>query len=307
MKNVLTVTVNPAIDKSASIPALIADKKLKCSTPVFEPGGGGINVARTIKRLGEEAIALFFSGGHNGEILENLLLKEEVKAMPIHIKGETRENFTALDLSSNHQYRFGMPGPLVRDNEWKQMLEEIERFKNVKYVIASGSLTVGVPEDFFARIAGICKKKNIKLIVDAAGKALQLVAENGVYLLKPNLGELAFLAGKQELTERDVKEISKDMISKFQCEIIITSLGASGAMLVTETITKLISAPCIKVKSTVGAGDSLVGGIVAALLKGFDIIEATKYGVASGTAATMNPGTQLCSSKDVENLYAQIK
>jgi 6-phosphofructokinase 2 len=306
MSSIITITFSPCIDKSTSVPELIPDKKLKCSQPTLEPGGGGINVARAIKKLGGEAIAIFPSGGYTGKYFNHLLEKENVPSVIIETANETRENIIVLDESGNKQYRFGMPGTELKENEWKQFLKAVEETDAPEFIVASGSLPPGVPLNIYAQLAKIAKNKKAKFIVDTSGEALKEALEEGVYLLKPNLGELGYLAGKNNLHPWEAEDIAKRIIEKNKCEIIVVSMGADGALLVTDKITEMVMPPAVIRKSTVGAGDSMVAGIIFYLSTGKNIVEAVKYGVACGTAATINPGTELCRKEDVERLYKEI-
>lgn len=307
MAKIITVTFNPVIDKSTTIPALIPEKKLRCTPPNFEPGGGGVNVARAIKKLGGDATAIYLAGGYTGVFLNELLKKEGVPTRTIEISRHTRENLIVLDTSTNQQYRFGMPGPEIREEEWKACLEVLEQEQGVEYVVASGSLPAGVPTDIYARIAAITKSKGAKLVVDTSGEALRKAANEGVYLLKPNLSELSSLVDKDEIHAELVDDVARQIIDRGQCEIVVTSLGPAGALMVTREEVMTISPPVVKKRSTVGAGDSMVAGMVLSLSKGWAVGEAAKYGVAAGTAATMNPGTQLCRQEDTEKLYHLIQ
>lgn len=304
---VITVTFSPCIDKSTSVPVLIPEKKIKCASPKLEPGGGGINVARAITKLGGNAIAVYPAGGYTGQYFNQLLADEKIPAIIIETKEETRENIIILEQSTNHQYRFGMPGTVLHQSEWQQILDRIEEIENPAFIVASGSLPPGVPVNIFARIAGIAKKKNARFIADTSGKALQEAIAEGVYMIKPNLGELSDLAGQDNLHPDEVPSIARQLIEKGNCEMIIVSMGADGALLVTKDMIQSIRPPVVNIKSTVGAGDSMVAGIVLALSKGKNPEDAARYGVACGTAATMNPGTELCRLKDVEKLYSIIK
>lgn len=307
MSRILTVTFNPAIDKSTTISSLAPEKKLRCSSPKFEPGGGGINVARAIKKLGGAAKAIYPSGGHTGTFLNELLSREGVPVQSVPIKSYTRENLIVLDTSNNQQYRFGMPGSEVFESEWKQCLQLIEQEPDAEFIVASGSLPPGVPTDIYAQIAAICKHKGAKLVVDTSGEALQQAANEGVYLLKPNLAELSSLVGKEEINEELVDNVAREIIHKGQCEIIIVSLGPIGAVLITKDEEIHATPPVVKKRSTVGAGDSMVAGIVLSLSKGLQMEQALRYGVACGTAATMNQGTELCRRVDVDRLYELIR
>jgi 6-phosphofructokinase 2 len=305
MAKIITVTFNPTIDKSTSIAALMPERKLQCSEPRFEPGGGGINVARAIKKLGGEAVAIYPAGGYSGKFLNELMAREGVTVQPIETKSHTRENLIVFDKSTSLQYRFGMPGSEVLEEEWRQLLADIEN-SGAEYIIASGSLPPGMPTDIFGWIADIARKMNAKLVVDTSGEALKKAVDKGVFLLKPNLGELSSLVGKDEVSHESVDEIAKEIISRNCCQAIMVSLGSAGARLITKDEVIQVIPPVVKRLSTVGAGDSMVAGVILTLSRGMDLKEALKYGVACGTAATLNPGTELCKLEDVEKLYKII-
>ena len=307
MGKIVTVTINPVVDKSTSVAGIAPEKKLRCEQPRFEPGGGGINVARAIKKLGGDALAIYTSGGYTGRFLNDLLHQEEIQTRIIETQNYTRENLIVLDTNTNQQYRFGMPGSTILEEEWKACLQSIEEENEVDYIVASGSLAPGVPTDIYAQIAAIAKRKGARLIVDTSGEALQAAADEGIFLLKPNLAELSSLAGREEIHAELVDDVAREIISKGNCEVVVVSLGAAGAMLVTANEIYQATPPAVKKRSTVGAGDSMVAGIVLSLSKGWELKDALRYGVATGTAATMNNGTELCKLKDVECLFPLIR
>jgi 6-phosphofructokinase 2 len=306
MPAIITITFSPCIDKSTSVSSLIADKKLRCSAPRLEPGGGGINVARAIKKLGGEAQAIFPAGGYMGKQFIELINNEKIDSVIIETEQETRENIIVFEEFTNRQFRLGMPGTILHDHEWKQILNKLDEIKEPKYIVASGSLPPGVPPDIFSQVGRIANIRNAKFIVDTSGEALKYSLSEGVYLIKPNLAELGSLINKDNLQIHEIAPAAQQIIESGYCEVVITSMGAAGAMLVTKEIVRTIDAPTVQRKSTVGAGDSMVAGIVFSLSKGNDIIEAAEFGVACGTAATMNEGTELCRLKDVEQLYNSI-
>ena len=269
----------------------------------MEPGGGGINVARAIKKLGGEATAIFPSGGYTGKFFNHLLENENVTSVIIETTNETRENIIVFDESTNNQYRFGMPGTDLSENEWKQCLKEVKKISKAEFIIASGSLPPGVPLNIYAQLAKIAKHNNAKFIVDTSGEALNQAADEGVYLLKPNLAELSSLTGIKKIDVANVEEVAKELIRKKGCDVIVGSLGIAGAILVTKSETYRITPPQVDRKSTVGAGDSMVAGIVYSLSRGMNLKQVLQYGVACGTAATMNPGTELCRKEDAEKLF----
>jgi 6-phosphofructokinase 2 len=306
MAAIITITFSPCIDKSTTVPLLISEKKLKCTSPRFEPGGGGINVARAIKKLGGEATTIYPAGGHTGKFFNRLLSEENIPAIIVETESETRENIIVLEQSSNRQYRFGMPGSLLKENEWQQIMHIIEEMEGVEFIVVSGSSPPGVPPGILGEIATTAKNKKARLVVDTSGESLKMAAMQGVYLMKPNLGELGALVNKEFLQPGEIASAAYSIIEKGGAEIIVVSMGEAGAMLVTHTISRTILPPPVSRKSTVGAGDSMVAGIVLALSRGKNIEEASQFGVACGTAATMNPGTELCHREDAENLFRRI-
>ncbi|MDX5420352.1 MAG: hexose kinase [Hymenobacteraceae bacterium] len=306
MHKIITITLNPALDKSTKVGHVVPEKKLRCEEPVFEPGGGGLNVSRAIKKLGGESCAWFLAGGPTGQMLEQLMETEGVATWTVKTKNWSRENLMVMETTTGNQYRFGMPGPETYEEEWLQCLDKLEKMPSDEipaYVVASGSLPPGVPEDFYLRLATVAHKKNFKLIVDTSGDALVKAAGEGVYLLKPNLGELAALAGREEISAMEQEEIAKQVIAEGKCKVLVVSLGPRGAMLASKDEISYVVPPTVPQKSAVGAGDSMVAGIVLSLLKGCSLDDVIRYGVAAGTAATMTPGSELCRKEDTEEIY----
>ncbi len=307
MTNILTITLNPSIDKSTSVPFLIPDRKLRCTETKFEPGGGGINVSRAIKKLGGKSIAWFLAGGHYGNFLIDLLKQKEISYKAYSIKSETRESLILFDESKSNQFLLDMEGPVVEEKEWKGFLKSIHAIGAVDCMVASGSLPPGMPIDFFGRLAKIAKEKKAKFIVDTSGEALKIAVSEGVYIMKPNLREFGLIVGEEKMNLATCKEKANEILHKKKCEVIIVSLGAEGALLVNKEITEHISSPEIEKKSTVGAGDSMVAGVIISLSKNKTLQEAVRYGVACGAAATLNRGSALCEKADADSLYLKME
>lgn len=307
MEKIVTLTLNPAIDKSTVVSSIVPDKKLRCADPKFEPGGGGVNVSRAIKKLGGESTAIYLAGGHTGHFYNSLLQLEGIQSEVVPITGFTRENLIVVDESARLQYRFGMPGPTITTAEWQSFLDKLEQSAGITYLVASGSLPAGVPADFFKLLASVAKKIGARLVVDTSGEPLKNAVEQGVFMIKPNLGELSMLHGVEELEERHMIDAAQDVIRKGGCEVMVVSKGALGASLITKDDVYHSPAPTVKKRSTVGAGDSMVAGMVLALSQGYGWADVLRYGIATGTATTMNPGTELCKKEDVERLFALLK
>jgi 6-phosphofructokinase 2 len=304
---IATLTMNPAIDKSSAVAQVVAEWKLRCDPPVYEPGGGGINVSRAIHKLGGDSLALYTAGGLSGEMIGSLLDGEGLKHQAITIAGLTRESFTILEKSTGLQYRFGMPGPTLQKAEWQRCLEEMSGLlPQVDYLVASGRLPPGVPPDFYGQLAKLAKEQSTRLIVDTSGEALRLAVEEGVFLIKPNLREFAELTGQERVDELQEEHLALSLVSSHKSETVVISLGAAGVLAGSSEGTERVPAPLVPIKSKVGAGDSTVAGIVLALSRGKSWREAVRFGVAAGAAAVMTPGTELCRRDDTERLFEQI-
>ena len=304
--DIVTITVNPALDKSTHFKGLKPEQKIRCDEPLFDAGGGGINVSKAISRLGGSSLAVFTSGGPTGKMLEELVDKESIAYEAVTVKSWTRESFVAVDDNTNSQYRFGFTGGRISEEESNRVLETISTL-NPKFLVASGSLNQGLSTDFYSKIAEIAKKSNAKLIIDTSGEALKKALEVGVYMIKPNVGELAKLIGVERLELEEVNEAAKQIITNGGAEIVVVSLGPQGAVLVTKDSCEFLPAPNVAKKSTVGAGDSMVGGIVWALSQNKNLKEVIRWGVACGSASTMNEGTQLFKYEDAKRLFDWLK
>jgi len=308
-KRVITLTVDPAIDKSVNVAGIMPNTKLRCSLPTYNAGGGGINVSRALKKLGTDSLCLYLAGGPVGGHLKQLLDKKGIEQLVVPIKGLTRENLAVTDTTNNQQYRFGMPGPNVEKEEWETMLKLLEQnLQENDYLVASGKLSPGMPDDFFVQVAAVAGKKKARFVLDTSGEALiQVAKSSNIYILKPNLGELSALCGVKSISVLELESLAKKFLNEHDCEVLVVSLGPKGALLATKYEMEHIPAPTVLQKSTIGAGDSMVAGMIASLLQGRSFSEMVKYGVACGTAATMHEGTQLCDKEDADKLYEWIK
>lgn len=308
MQRIVTLTMNPAVDKSAEVDHVGPDKKLRCERPRFEPGGGGVNVSRAAARLGGESLCLFTAGGVQGELLQQLIAQEPFELRRLEVSGRTRVNLTVYETSSGSQYRFGMPGPELSEDEWRGILKTLEELDPApEFLVASGSLPPGVPDDFYARVADIGAEREAKVVVDTSGTPLAEATEAGLYLLKPNLRELADLTGMDLEDEADQEQAAQRLVSQGKVQAVVLSLGAAGALLVTEDGRRRLRAPTVSIRSKVGAGDSMVAGMVLALARGEGFENAVRFGVAAGAAAVKTPGSELCRREDAEALFERIE
>jgi 6-phosphofructokinase 2 len=304
---IVTLTLNPCIDVSTSVDHIVADRKLRCGQPRYEPGGGGINVARAIGRLGGEALAIYPAGGAAGDLLRSLLDREPLAQRPLSIAAWTRENVNVLEEATGRQFRLVFPGPSLESRDWEACLAAIESLAPLpEWIVASGSLPPGVPIDFYARLARWAKESNVRLAVDASGAALEAALNEGVFLAKPSLREFQELAGLTDADEGRLLIEARKQVLAGACEILVLSLGVAGVLWVAREGAERVTPPTVPAKSTVGAGDSLLAGVVLALHRGLPLPDAVRFGVAAAAATVMKPGTELCEREDAERLFEQM-
>ncbi|MEN9569680.1 MAG: hypothetical protein RL172_911 [Bacteroidota bacterium] len=302
---VLTVTLNPCIDKSTQVNKLEPDHKLRCTEVLHEPGGGGINVSKALKKLGAPTVALFPAGGHNGNMLQSLLAAEAIDYRAVDTKVETRENWIVNESENAEQYRFTFPGRKVEEAMIYQLVDEIRNFAP-SFVVASGSMPPGLPDHFYGLIVKNAKSVGARCIVDTSGDALKGLKGKGAYLIKPNIGELCGLLQVNTLAHNEVDDAARQVISDGYAQLVAVSMGPDGAWLVSADEKHFAPAPKVPKKSTVGAGDSMVAGITYMLQQQRSLKEAIAFGVACGSAATMNEGTQLFNPAVAQELFVQM-
>jgi 6-phosphofructokinase 2 len=302
MKPIVTLTVNPAIDASCVADEVIPMRKVRTRDERYDPGGGGLNVARVVHELGGEAVAFYMAGGYTGTALESLIELSGITAVRAPIAGLTRVSHTVYETSSGQEFRFTPEGPEVTEPEWRHCLEVLSVIDG-EYFVVSGSLARGMPVDFYARIARLVKARKGKMVLDTSGAPLHWALAEGVWLVKPSRRELEHLLGRKAQTPEEEEDLAREVVNTGRAEIVALTLGSAGAVLVTREQTLRLTSPEVETKSAVGAGDSFVGAMVWALSHGRDITEAFAYGIAAGAATALTPGTELCRREDVERLY----
>ena len=300
---IITLTVNPALDIYSTTDRLEPNEKLRCNKPLIDPGGGGVNVSRVIKRLGGDSTAVYAKGGHTGKLFSDLLQKEGINEDAVEVRNDLRQNFAITETSTGNLYRFGFPGAELELPEYEALLEKIDKCEKGAFLVASGSLPPGAPPDFYARAAARANECGLKFVLDTSGKSYKGVLEEGVYLLKPNKNELKDLTGEFADTLEQQKDQLLEFLHSYRVDVIVLSLGGDGALLATKGEVKHFPALKVEHVSSIGAGDSMVAGIVHGLSQKLPIEKAVLYGIACGSATIKSPGTELLQKKDVEPLY----
>ena len=303
---IATITLSPCLDKSTTVDKFVPEKKLKCSYPVLEAGGGGINVSRALRNFQTDSFCIYISGGYTGRILNNLVYHGQLNASPVTSDLYTRENFIVFENHTHLQFRFGMPVNPIAPKEWKAVIRRLKLTKS-KYVVLSGSIWPYLDEEFYIQLDKFVKKNNSRFIVDTAGVPLKTILRSGAFLIKPNQNEFSQLFGTKILSAKEVVVKAKQMIKTGTVQNILVSLGGQGAVLVSKKGVWQFTPPKLKVKSTVGAGDTMVAGIVYQLNKDATINDAVKFGIACGSATTVNSGMQLASLEQAKAMLAKVK
>jgi 6-phosphofructokinase 2 len=308
MATILTLTFNPAIDVSTSVERVEPIHKLRCGPVERDPGGGGINVARVVRRLGSDVVAVYPTGGLIGAFLRKLTDEEGVQSRTVAIAGETREDFTVLEKASGEQYRFVLPGPELTEAEWRACLDiPLHYDEELAFIVASGSLPPGVPAEVLVSLSRAARDKSAKLIVDGTRPVLEAALKEGCHLIKPNLREMRDLTGEPLASRGEWIDSSRRLVETRKVEAVALTLGDQGALLVTREEAWFAHGLPVKRVSSVGAGDSFLGACVWALSRGHPHKEALRHGVAAGSAALLRPATDLCRKADMERLLPHVK
>jgi 6-phosphofructokinase 2 len=222
------------------------------------------------------------------------------------ITQKTHENIIISELSTGKQFRLGTPGAPLSNETCERLICAVEAIEAFDFLVVSGSFPAGADASLIPRLSSLAAARNAKLVVDTKGEPLKEAIRSGVYLVKPNLGELAALSNVSYISENDIQKTAEKILSAGKCEAIVVSMGEHGAMLVTAEHAEAFTAPSVKRKSTVGAGDSMVAGILTGLIKGYSLSKAVQFGVACGTAATLQEGSRLCDPFDVQAIFENV-
>jgi 6-phosphofructokinase 2 len=304
---ILTLTLNPALDMSTEVPSLVPDQKLRCSEPLLDPGGGGLNVSRAVAALGGESLALVALGGLTGDRLAGLIRQESVPFLALTAPGETRQSLTVTAIDTGQQFRFMLPGPMWSDADQERVFLLLRASARAGALgVISGSQPPGVPLDFPARLAR--SMSGLHVVLDTSGPALRQAVSHpiaGLFVLRMDGEEAEEMAGHPLTTRTQSADFAQDLVRRGVAQRVIVARGADGSVLAEADQRLFVKAAKVEVKSKVGAGDSFVAGFVLALARGQTSAEALALGSAAASAAVMTDATQLCRAADVMRLLPQ--
>lgn len=301
---IVTLTLNPAIDMSSDAENVRPTHKVRTSNEVMEPGGGGINVARVLSRLGADVTALFLGGGVTGRVLEELLDRAEVRHRMIAIADDTRLSLTVVERSTGKEYRFVPEGPDVTAAEAASAFETAS-VEECDYFVASGSLPRGIPEDLYVRLCAAVCARGARFVLDTSGAPLRAsLKAGGLFLVKPSRREFESFAGRALSTEELVREAER-LVCSGAAENVAITLGREGAILASGEGSEVLPAIPVDACSTVGAGDSFLAGMVYGFAGGRNSKDAFRVGLAAGAAAVLSCGSELCKADDLKRLVGE--
>lgn len=303
---IYTVTLNPALDRFVVVEQLLAEDTTRILSETPYAAGKGIDVSRVIRELGGQSVALGLVGGYDGLQLEGLLINAGVMADFTRISGETRTNIILREQAKGHQYVISAAGPEVNATEIGRFYHNFNRIQDMEYLVLSGSLPRGVTPNLYGQLILAGKKKTGFIVLDTDGKSLSESIEYQPTCIKPNIYELSRLAERELKTESEIMDVCEKIHHK-GVPYVLVSRGKDGLLLSSDHHKIRATAPPVTVDSTVGAGDSVVGGFVLAHSRGKDLADCVRLACAAGTAAARTPGSELCRRMDVEDLLTKVQ
>lgn len=301
---IYTVTLNPILDRIVEVEELIYDDVNMVVEEQKYPGGKGIDVSRVIKELGGQSIAMGFVGGYNGLEIVGRLVNEGVICDFTKIHNETRAHITIFQRKKKLQTLLSTLCPAISQIEVDEFFRKIQEIPANSYVVISGNIPQDMSDSFYAQLITTLKERDIKVILDTDEEALKRGVDAGPYLIKPNIHEFS------RLVETNVSEI-EDIIKyarpyEDKIKYIVVSMGAKGVVGISKEGNYHVIPPKINVRSSTGAGDSLVAGIIFALSENTPFEDALALGVACGTSSSLNPRSDLCNLNDINMIKKEV-
>ncbi|MCK5213932.1 MAG: 1-phosphofructokinase family hexose kinase [Candidatus Omnitrophica bacterium] len=304
---ILSVTLNPAIDKTIKLKQLVLGEDHRCNQTFYSAGGKGINVSRALQKLGVCTLSTGFLGGPAGEYIKSQLHKEKIIGDFVEIAGETRTSFTMIDTSTGKLTRVLEEGPRISRRERMRFKEKfIDLIKSCRIVVLSGRNISGAGEAFYRELTKIAQGKNKKVVLDTSGKPLFLGLQAKPFLIKPNLQEMEFLLQQRVMTISQIKKAMTCLFKKGVGNIII-SLGRKGAVGSDGENFWLASPPKKNTINTVGCGDALVAGFLYAYTRGKGFKSCLQFGVATGSANALNLQPGLLKKRELAKLLHKVE
>ena len=303
---IITVTLNPAVDETIYIDQLKPYSVNKVSKSRLDPGGKGINVSKMVNQLGEKTLALGLCGGENGQYIRNALQKRGIPEALTITDVPTRKNTKIVESKSGLTTDMNVQGQAVGKEALNRFMKTYEAYLSEGIIVVlSGSIPEGIPTTIYKDLCEIAQGYGCKVILDASGQGLKEGIKGQPFLVKPNIHELEELVGRKLGSEEEIIEAGRNLLVG-KTKHLVVSLGEHGALWITKDRVIRQAVPKVNVKSTVGAGDSMVAGIAVGLESGLLDKEGFKLGVASSVAAITVEGTDVPKKEVVENFLMKL-
>jgi len=302
---ITTLTPNPSIDRAVFVDALDRGEVHRAAGSRVDPGGKGVNVSRALAAQGAATTAVLPIGGPEGRLLEELLDEAGVDHVGVPVAGMVRMNISILEPDGTTT-KLNEPGPDLTPAEVDALLAAtLGRSADADWVVACGSLSPGAPADLYAALVSRVRGRGGRVAIDSSGAPMAAAVAARPHLIKPNHEELAELVGRSLPTLDDVHRAAKDLVSA-GIEVVAVSLGADGALLVTDAEVIHARATIPAPLSTVGAGDCMLAGLLHGLSSGRTNGEALSTGVLWGAAAVTLPGSRVPSPADLRGIPVEL-
>ncbi|MEB3222270.1 MAG: 1-phosphofructokinase [Candidatus Sericytochromatia bacterium] len=302
-----TVTLNPSLDKTIYVDALGLDDTNRAQGYRLDPGGKGLNVSRVLWELGQASLLFGFLGGDTGRKVEKFLVDEGLVCDFNWTVGETRENLIIQQAGQRLQTKISMPGPTIRVDELHRLKRKIAgRTKDYGWIVFSGSIPPGLDKGVYRELAEEATLRQDRVVLDADGEALRLGLEARPFMIKPNLHELQRMVGHALPTPEAVHGALDEILDGGRVELVILSNGPAEVIAATRRERWLAVPPKVEVRSTVGAGDSMVAGFLHRFTQGAGLEESLRWAVAAGTACVAAHGTELAHYADVLRFAPEV-
>ncbi len=304
---IITLTLNPAIDQTLVLPRFVAGDTLRVKSRRFDPGGKGINVSRVIQELGGESLAMGFAPGGLGRYIEQTLEGQGITCDFVHTQGETRTNITILDESRHMHTILSDPGPAIDYRSLAELRSRLRsRLHTGDWLVLAGSIPPPLDAGLYTEIIREASEAGAHTVLDADGTALAAGAAGHPEMLKGNRRELERLLGRHLDDEASTLEAVREVHQRGVNNVVVTR-GREGAVATTDETYLRGVAPRVRPVSAVGSGDAFLAGVVLTLSRRGSMEEALRLGIAAGTAAVLNPGTELCHRREVDILVPRVK
>ncbi len=299
---IITINFHPTLDNYFEVEDLLPSSKMHVQNQIILPGGGGLNVSRVLSQLNKSSFAIYFAGGAYGHELALKLSEAPFENYKIEHQKTIRENIVLKNKKDGAEYRFNMPIQELDPTDYFKILPLLAQHQNMKFLVLSGHFGDTIPLEFLQELIENTKKKKVKVLIDSKGIGLRNAFDIGVFLVKPNRREFEMMVGENCPDLASLKAKGQAYISTSATENILISLGKEGALLINKSQTRFFQAPTIEQKNSVGAGDSLLAGVIFKLAEGQSIENSIEFGILCGAATAMQDQHHFCTMETIEKL-----